>query len=94
MEPYTGTVTTTTKNNDNDMREVRRQWAIEGWSLGVWTKMAPRDIDDVSWAIGLKVCLFTNQTKLFKRQEGDNELNDRKMQRQEDINSPANRHDN
>ena len=56
--------------------------------------MAPRDIDDVSWAIGLKVCLFTNQTKLFKRQEGDNELNDRKMQRQEDINSPANRHDN
>jgi hypothetical protein len=33
MEPYT--VTTTTKNNDNDMREVRRERAIEGWSLGV-----------------------------------------------------------
>jgi hypothetical protein len=32
MEPYT--VTTTTKN-DNDMREVRRERAIEGWSLGV-----------------------------------------------------------
>jgi hypothetical protein len=45
-------------------------------------KKAPRDIDDVSWAIGKSffsyLFLFTNQTKLFKRQEGDNELNDRK----------------
>jgi hypothetical protein len=91
-------VTTTTKNNDNDMREVRRERAIEGWSLGVRTKKASRDIDDVSWDIGKSffsyLFLFTNQSKLFKRQEGDNELNDRKMQRQEDIDSPANRHDN
>ena len=59
-------------------------------------KKAPIDID-VSWTVGKSfsyLFLFTNQTTLFKRQEGDNELNDRKMQRQEDIDSPANRHDN
>ena len=36
-------------------------------------KKAPRGIDNVSWAIGKSFAylfLFTNPTKLFKRQEG------------------------
>ena len=52
---------------------------IKGWR----TKKAPRDIDDVSWAVGKSfsyVFLFTNQTKLFKRQGGGTKtrINDRK----------------
>ena len=50
-------------------RHFRYHDNIKGWR----TKKAPRDIDNVSWAVGKSffyVFLFTNQTKLFKRQGG------------------------
>jgi hypothetical protein len=58
-----------------------------------WDRSYAVPFDDATGKFFSYLFLSTNQTKLFKRQEGDNELNDRKMQGLEDIESPANRHD-